>query len=205
MRHFAFLTGVVALACGHLARSAIVSNGSLSAISEAIEERTFLEPIAASFFADHSSTQVGISKRSLTIRDSSTNFTGNVALQNAGSMYYAARDFRRGFGQQYARFDVKGDGKKKVLQTEEFRDVIGEVVCHDGKIGLSFTQDIDFQQVRINLFITPVSRLMKIRPNRSSTNGSGLTRMTVMLLFLLQKPMTVIVTKRTVRHGNPGS
>ena len=119
-------------------------------LSEAMEQRTFFEPIPSSLFANHSSARHSIAKRSLTVRNSASNLTGNVALQNASSLYFAAKDFRRDMGMQFAKFDVTGDGsKKKILSMDEFGDVIQNAVCDEaGVIELTFIKDIEFRQVQ---------------------------------------------------------
>lgn len=113
------------------------------------DQRTFFDPIAASLFSNHSSMASRLGKRSLIVRDPTSNATGNLALQDNTSMFYAPSDFRRGLGQQYARFDVKGEGQNvKILSMEDFGNVIGKAQCDDnGSIGLTFHKDVEFQQV----------------------------------------------------------
>ncbi|KAI5371177.1 hypothetical protein Slin15195_G020490 [Septoria linicola] len=114
------------------------------------DERTFFDPIPASLFSNHSSMASRLGKRSLIVCDPTSNATGNLALQDNTSMFYAPSDFQRGLGQQYARFDVRGDGHNvKTLSMEDFGDVIDEARCGEkGTIGLTFQKDIEFQQVK---------------------------------------------------------
>lgn len=156
MGYYILMLWVCALLHGHTAPRSTVEAASdrkgintNTTLSEAAEQRTFFELLPLSLFANHSSARHGIEKRSLTVRDSASSLTGNVALQNASSLYFAAKDFRRNVGMQFAKFDVTGDGKKKILSMEEFGDVVENAVCDEaGVIGLTFTKDIEFRQVR---------------------------------------------------------
>ncbi|PPJ54456.1 hypothetical protein CBER1_06932 [Cercospora berteroae] len=115
------------------------------------DERRFFDPIRESMFTNHSSiASSNHRKRTLRVRNTATNASGNVALQDGASIYYAPSDFQRGHGQQFAKLDVASEEKMtKVLSMEHFDDVINTAKCEkDGKVELPFDKKVQFQQVR---------------------------------------------------------
>lgn len=114
------------------------------------DERRFFDPIRESMFLNHSSlASTNHHKRTLRIRNAATNASGNVALQDGASIYYAPSNFERGHGQQFAKLDVASEeNMTKVLSMEHFDDVINTAKCEkDGKVELTFDKEIQFQQV----------------------------------------------------------
>lgn len=114
------------------------------------DERRFFDPVRASMLINHSSlASSNHHKRMLRVRNAATNASGNVALQDGTSMYYAPDNFERGHGQQFAKLDVGSEEKMtKVLSMEHFDDVINTAKCEkDGKVELTFDKEIQFQQV----------------------------------------------------------
>ncbi|KAF2206623.1 hypothetical protein CERZMDRAFT_103151 [Cercospora zeae-maydis SCOH1-5] len=142
--------------------SANITLANLASLKQRVrDERRFFDPIRASFFLNRtfssssssSSSSATLSKhhkRSLTVRNTATNASGNVALQDGVSMYYAPGDFQRGAGQQFAKLDVESAEKMtKVLSLEHFDDVTSTAKCEkEGKVELTFDREVQFQQIQ---------------------------------------------------------
>ncbi|PIB00747.1 hypothetical protein CB0940_01517 [Cercospora beticola] len=115
------------------------------------DERRVFDPVRESIFLNHSSVaSPNHHKRTLRVRNAVTKASGNVALQDGVSIYYAPGNFQRGHGQQFAKLDVASEEKMtKVLNMEHFDDVINTAKCEKaGKVELTFDKEIQFQQVR---------------------------------------------------------